>query len=251
MDNDQDIFKPPYMSFQTWWKFTGELASKPLPPRIDRSLMSSKSGTDQSNLVAAMLSFGMITATGETTPTLSALAENTTEEERKLQLRQLLQHYYPRAVAVSEANDTVPALNRVFEDDFGLASPETRRKSVTFFLHALKTADMTYSAHFPKTRPGSGAPGTPKRTAGKRAKREKPEPVGEANAVTESSADEPFITVRLETGGTMMLSVSVNPLSLRGSDRTFFYDVVDKLSDYADAHQGADQDHPADDGTGL
>jgi len=47
MDDSESTFKPSYMSFQTFWNFIGELAKKPLPPQIDRSLLGSKSGTDQ------------------------------------------------------------------------------------------------------------------------------------------------------------------------------------------------------------
>ena len=44
--------------------------------------------------------------------------------------------------------------------------------------------------------------------------------------------DEHQISVALYTGGTMTLSVSVDPLRLRGDDRTFFYDIVDRLGEY-------------------
>lgn len=43
-------FKPPYLSFQTFWGFVKELAAKPLPPQIDRTMLDKKSGTDQMNL---------------------------------------------------------------------------------------------------------------------------------------------------------------------------------------------------------
>ena len=52
-------------------------------------------------------------------------------------------------------------------------------------------------------------------------------------------------TVRLRTGGTMSLTVNVNPLSLRGDDRAFFYEIVDKLSDYAG---GPNKNGPSEEG---
>jgi hypothetical protein len=33
----------------------------------------------------------------------------------------------------------------------------------------------------------------------------------------------------------MTLAVNVNPISLRGEDRAFFYDIVDKMADYDQA----------------
>ena len=40
----------------------------------------------------------------------------------------------------------------------------------------------------------------------------------------------------LATGGTMTLTVSVDPLTLRGEERTFFFQVVDLLDEYAVNH---------------
>ena len=34
MDGTDIKFKPPYMSFQTFWSFIEDLSKKPLPPQI-------------------------------------------------------------------------------------------------------------------------------------------------------------------------------------------------------------------------
>ena len=75
-------FKPPYLSFQTFWAFIQELASKPLPPQIDRSMMDTKSGTDQSNILSTMRAFGLIDESQAVMPFLQQLVrtdENPTE----------------------------------------------------------------------------------------------------------------------------------------------------------------------------
>ncbi|EUA78511.1 hypothetical protein I541_2991 [Mycobacteroides abscessus] len=66
-------FKPPYMAFQTFWRFIDELSGPGLPPVIDRSLMSSKSGTDQANLVTALRSFNLINDDNTVNATFNAL----------------------------------------------------------------------------------------------------------------------------------------------------------------------------------
>jgi hypothetical protein len=70
MDESPDTFRPPYMSFQTFWRFIEELAGKPLPPAIDRSIMSTRSGSDKANLTQALSTFGL---TGPDAKVLSPL----------------------------------------------------------------------------------------------------------------------------------------------------------------------------------
>src|SRR4051794_11347239 len=81
MDEDREPFRPPYMSFQTFWRFIEELHSKPLPPQIDRSLMVTKSGTDQASLSATLAAFGLIGPRGEVQPALTRLVQG--EEESR------------------------------------------------------------------------------------------------------------------------------------------------------------------------
>ena len=40
----------------------------------------------------------------------------------------------------------------------------------------------------------------------------------------------------------MTLAVNVNPITLRGDDRTFFYDIVDKMTDYEQPQPAGEQD---------
>ncbi|RBY83196.1 DUF5343 domain-containing protein [Blastococcus sp. TF02A-26] len=244
MEPQSPEFKPPYMSFQTFWKFTEELANKPLPPRIDRSLMSGKSGTDQANLTSALVSFGLMEPDGTVTSRLQQFASGD-QDDRKKMLAEMVEEFYPRQLAVSAANATSNALHDSFRDSFGLSSPETRRKCETFFLHALRLADLPFSHHFPQIRSGSGGPGVPK----KRPARKKPAAATASPPIRETFQepdDDPAErdgsgvykqAVTLRTGGTMTLSVSVNPLTLRGADRDFFYQIVDALADYAEGSE--------------
>ncbi|HJQ01140.1 MAG TPA: hypothetical protein VJ851_06045 [Jatrophihabitans sp.] len=237
MEPKQDSFKPPYMSFQTFWNYIAELASKPLPPDIDRSIMGSKSGTDQANLTAALITFNLMEPGGhvQDDSRLKQLVA-VDEETRKPILAEIVREFYPRAVAVSEANATENALNEVFKDDYGLTAAETRRKCVTFFLHALRVAGLHVSPHFPQTRSGSGAPGAPKakRNSGPR---RKPTPDGsngekqETPPVQQNTTGDQY-TVDLTSGGKVTVSVSVNLFDLTTDDRTFVIDLVDKLKGY-------------------
>lgn len=238
VDEGRGDFKPPYLPFTTWWRFTEELSAYPLPPQIDRSLMGSKSGSDQVNLLASLRTFGMIDDERRVQPAFVELA-TADADVRKERLRELLEKYYADALQVSAQNGTEQQLHECFRDKYGMDGADTRRKAVTFFLHAARRAEIPLSAHFPSTRSGSGSPGQ------KRARpRKKLQGSGGGTADRADTPPRPKseyeTSVNLQTGGTMTLTVSVNPLNLRGDDRDFFYGIVDMLADYAEQHQVKD-----------
>ena len=228
------------MSFQTFWKFVEDLSARPLPPQIDRSIMNSKSGTDQANLMSALSGFGLIGADQRVEPALRDLAvsDDATRRER---LATLIQKYYPEQVIVAEQNGTEQQLHQTFRESFNLESADTRRKAVTFYLHAARTAGMTLSEYFPQTRSGSGNPGAsrPKRPARRK---------GPAASVTGASTGSAMrqregqariggdtYTVDLESGGTVSVAVSVNLFDLTTKDRSFVIELIDKLKGYPQA----------------
>lgn len=231
-------FKPPYMPFQTFWNFLGDLAEKPLPPQIDRSLMSSKSGTDQANLVGALKAFKLTDEHGGVTPQLAPLTE-ADAELRKRALADLVRRFYDGPLKVSEVSGTEAQLRDVFRDEYQISSSDTMRKSIAFFLHAARTAGIELSSHFPQTRGGPGSSGAP-RTRRSPARKRPKTPVAVEQVGTVAVAGRSEKTVTLATGGTMTLTVSVDPLTLRGEERAFFYQVVDLLDGYAEKHSATD-----------
>ncbi|WP_235661589.1 hypothetical protein [Mycobacteroides abscessus] len=235
-------FKPPYMAFQTFWRFIDELSGPGLPPVIDRSLMSSKSGTDQANLMAALRAFNLITDDNSVNAAFNTLV-SAAGDERKGQLRELVETYYQRQLVISGQNGTEQQLNDSFRDAFGISGADTLRKSVTFFLHASREAGISLSQHFPNTRSGSGAPGQARaKPRGRPKKKVPPTPPLPPNPNPGSGSS---ITVRLQTGGTMRLIVDVDPISLVGEDRTFFFEVLDLLNEYTAAHPAVSAAVPA------
>ena len=235
MDTQSVEFRPPYMSFQTFWSFIEELASKPLPPRVDRSLMTSKSGSDQANLISALWAFGLTDEGGNVQDELTLLV-GTPPEDRKAAFGELVRKFYTGPLRVSAENGTQADLNKVFTDDYeGMSSPETRRKAITFFLHSARNAEIPLSPHFPATRSGSGAPGAPKakRTPAKRkqhnddkgdAGSQLPPPPGASSLTTQ--------TVILKSGGTVTLGYNMSLFDLDDDDQEFVLDLVRKVKNY-------------------
>lgn len=159
MDTSETTWKAPYLSFQTFWNFVGYLCKKPLPPVIDRSVMDSKSGTDQANLTAALKAFGLIRDDLSVEPLLQELAV-ADEDARKKLLARMVEQNYGAALQVSEANGTEQMLSDSFKTAYKMEAADTRRKAVTFFLHAAREAGLPLSPYFPATRSGSNGTST-------------------------------------------------------------------------------------------
>lgn len=225
-------FKPPYLSFLTFWNFLLALAAKPLPPQIDRSMMDSKSGTDQTYLFAALRAFDFITETNAVLPLLRDFAEGD-EAMRKLILSKLVREKYAPAIEVSDNNGTAKQLQEVFSTEWDL-SGDTLRKATTFFLHAARSVGMELSPHFPQTRAGSGAPSTPR----KRAAKKKPvEPTPQTYQAPPTASGDSYV-VKLTSGGSVTLTVEASHFALSKvkADREFVFGLVDALTAYAEAN---------------
>lgn len=246
MDDSDKGFKPPYMAFQTFWGYLDELGKKTLPPRIDRSLMSTKSGTDQANLLAAFSAFGLVGEGQQVQPPLVALTSQN-EDERKAALAHLLRTFYPAQVKVSEDSGTEQQLKESLKDTFGLDAPETRRKAMTFFLHAARTAGLQVSPHFPATRSGSGAPGAPKTPRKKAAPRSKPD-ADKPTPINHPATGDTY-TVALQSGGTVSVVVDVNLFSLSDTDSDFVLNLVKNLKGYKQPVTAAATPQPSQEAT--
>jgi len=228
-------FRPSHMAFATFWNFIGDLASRPLPPQIDRSMLRSKSGTDQSSIMSALSSFGLIGPAPEhrVEPTLAELA-TTDMEKRKAELAKLIRRYYRDAVELSEQHGTEQQLHQLFKDTYGMESPATRRKSETFFLHAARAAELPVSPHFPATRSGSGGPGLPR--AKRMTRRKQVNGAGDAPSssaiATEQHGTRGNYTVSLASGGTVSVVLTVDLFELSDSDRDYVIGLVKTLKGY-------------------
>ncbi len=235
---DESGFRPPYMSFQTFWSFVGELASKPLPPQIDRSMMDTKSGGDQANILGALKGFRLIADNNAVTAGLERLVV-LDAGARKDALASTLREYYPNQIAVSEQNGTEKLLLDSFETDFGYAG-DTRRKAMTFFLHAARHAGIQLSPHFPQTRSGSGSGPRPKRTTSKR----KNGGGGEDMKKVVPHEGDTYTVTLPESGTVLTLTVKSNAfaLSKSKSDRDFVFGIVDTLTGWA--LSGDEEDEP-------
>jgi hypothetical protein len=229
-------WKPPYFSFATFWSFMGDLAAKPLPPKIDRMMLKSKSGTDQANLMFALRAFDLVDDSFMVNAAKLGPIAHGDEESRAQALGDIVREHYPNALALSEQNGTEGQLHELFRDQYGLASADTRRKAVTFFLHAARKAGIELSEHFPSSRPGSGSPGSPRpRRPRKPATPITPRPV----VTTEQAATGERKTVSFGDAGQVTVTVDVKWLDLADNVFTGLRKVIRDLEALGDTDPSA------------
>jgi hypothetical protein len=158
---------PPYLSYRTFTGFIDRLR-RGIPNRIDRSVMSSLSGSNQSQLMAALRYMELISPTGVPGERLTGLVHSEGAEFQKA-LREILMASYPFLFEGFDLRRaTADELTRAFAN--AGASGDTVRKCVSFFLTAAKHADLQVSPftlsrrRVRRANTGSGAPAKLRRT---------------------------------------------------------------------------------------
>jgi hypothetical protein len=142
--------------------------------------------------------------------------------------------------STDEDNGTEQQLRESFKEAFGLESPDTIRKAMTFFLHAARKAGIETSHYFPSTRGGSGAPGTakPRRPATRR--RQPPADAPRENADGDGSftVTGDVYTLTMKSGPVATFAVEMNVMTASIEDRNFIFEVIDKLRGYGNKASG-------------
>lgn len=155
---DTTTFQPTYMAYATFEGILDQLKANGIPDLIDRSVLSNKSGGDQSQFLRAAENFKLIDSEKAPTERMRQLVH---AEDRGPLLGEILRESYPGVVALGTG-----ATSAMLEEEFrkfGIEG-ETVRKAITFYLNAARQTDIELSPHFKATRPGAGG----RRTAGAR-----------------------------------------------------------------------------------
>jgi hypothetical protein len=218
--------------------FVGRFDDQPLPPRIDKSLMQTWSGAQQTQVMAALQALGLISEAGEVQPALRALADGDPDQRKRL-VGDLVRTHYKWALDLSSVNATQQQLDEAFRER-GVAG-STARKAATFFLHAAKFAGIETSANFKTARP-STRPGRARRRSTDRGDNDaRGDTSGEPRTVQKASAGHER-QVAIQSGGTVTLRVDADLLAMPQVDREWVFEIVTMLEDYEEGGS-------ADDGT--
>lgn len=254
--NDEDAGQakvtPPYLSPVTFYNFM-EAHRRTLPDRIDRSLMTNLSGTDQPRVLSALRFFGLIAEDGKTQPTFHKLRD-LDEEALKSAWATLLRSSYPY---LFEGFNLEKATQGQIEERFreqGIKG-DTVRKGVAFFVAMARTAGIELSTYIKATRlratagsgggskGGKGGRGSGARNGSKGGSgggtAAPPKPSGKIGNLA--------ATWRLPSGVVARLYVNGDPYSLPKKDRDNLFKIADTLKTYDAVNPAPGEAGPSDD----
>jgi hypothetical protein len=221
-----DAFKPPYnVVWTTFINFIDRADPATLPPRIDRSYLTTTAGGTKTYLISALRSFELLGPEKEVTPALKELVKN--PDGRPAMIADLLRRFYPEVVELGESNSTVGQLEEVFRTKYGL-NGNTIRKATAFYMHAAQYAGIPLSVHWTVRKAGSGSRSG---ASAKPRQRSTPKPATPGLPPPRAPAGDTR-SLTLTSGGTVTLSVSVNLFDLSPEDRKFVLGLIDEMRNY-------------------
>ncbi|MCL2149997.1 MAG: DUF5343 domain-containing protein [Dehalococcoidia bacterium] len=173
---------PPYVSHRTFWNFLEGL-QQTIPARIDRSYWGTRlSGSNGSQIVAALRFLDLTDANGFPTAKLRQLVSSRDSERAEI-VRKIVRDAY--GFLAEDAPDpqttTYAQLEEAFHDNFQLAS-DVARKCIKFYICLATAGDIKLSPFVvSKTRNGRGGGGASKKagrkSADKKARTEIPQDI--------------------------------------------------------------------------
>lgn len=222
----------PYLAFATFLNALDNVAVHSVPNIIDRSSFHSFSGGAVAATLSAFRFFGLIDENGTPLPVLHELAMKKAEREQNI--RALLESHYPSLIALNLPGATPAQFDEAFSSETFGVSGDTRVKSKIFFIKAVQYAKIPISKLLLNKARASGP---------RKSRRPKVRNSGAAETtstpstptmdnVGESSGSHATKIVRLNGGGAIMLTASVDVLSLTGKDREFVFKLIDLLNGY-------------------
>jgi hypothetical protein len=230
---------PPYVAYKTFKNFTDSLRIA-MPSRIDRSVMHTMSGAAQSHVMSALRSMDFVTKQGLTT---DAFREFVISEGdgRRVALTSAIRTGFP--FLFDGSIDLSSATGKQLLEKFDATSlnGNTLRRSVAFFLAAAKDAGIAVSPYFNKIQARSASPrrvanGLPLPTltgADEELEEEVEENTKTPPPVPPVAGES--LTVVLKSGGTITLTACTSFIKMSSDDRTFVFDIIDRLQKYGAA----------------
>lgn len=244
MENERK-YPAAYLPLSTLLTAFDHLKAISIPNKIESRTFPSMSSQSTSQLLSALKFFDLIEDDGIPQPLLYDLVQK--PDERKALIRQLIELYYPDIVEKDFSKITVTELDTALAGKRYNVQGDTRKKAKTFLLKAAQYAGFTVHPLLTKvTRTRSRAGG--RRAGAATNSAASAGANGSADAAPPTPAphqDEPTgsqKTIQLRRGGSLTLSYSVNLWDLKGEDRQFVFDLIDKIDAYEEGSKGSDAD---------
>lgn len=230
-----------YMPWTTFFN-TLDVFAKNLPNRIDRSVFPGQSGGTQNQLIQGFRFLGLINDTGQPTEAMQAVAVED-KDARKAALKKTIEQKYAALFALNLMKTTPSELAEKMTEAYNV-SGDTRLKATRFFLSAASYIDVPVSPLLlrDKSKPVGNGGGLRKK---RQARRQDPAPATNtppANPTPPPQAGGTARSIALKSGGTLTISATLDLFSLNAGDRTFVFELIDKLDDYVKQNPPADDD---------
>ncbi len=222
MPEDSVRQSAPYLPFRTFLNAL-EALNHGVPPLIDRGIWRTQPGGVQGQIMGSLRFFGLIDDSNKPTQNLLRLIEK--KEHRQAAIRALLEWGYADLVKGDITKMTAKMLEDGIEQ-YGV-SGETRKKAVTFFLQAARYADMPLSPYLQ-----SQIRATPSTRRRKRNPAEETQDFPADQSGPGTPVGGQTQRVELRSGGSISLTISINPFGLEKTDRDFVFELIDKLGEY-------------------
>lgn len=229
-DENTDEGRRPAAVYVSWVTFKNAIEQlvQGVPNQVDRSAFPTLSWAVQGQLMAGLRFLGLIDENDKPTPLLHGLAV-ADEAARKKKLEAVLRTRYKSLFDLDLTKATPAQVEEHLGESYGVGG-DTRDKAMRFFMAALDYLEIPVSRFLKKS--GNGAPSTPRRrrTPGPRPTRD-PAPEPEPSEPKPPSG--PARTVQLKGGGgTVTVSVSLDPFALSDEDQKFVFELINRLRDY-------------------
>jgi hypothetical protein len=241
------VIPPPQVSFRTFLNFLDRLESSGIPQRINRNYWGDfLNGTTGHQLVVSLRFLNLVD--GEDCEPNGDLERLVPQAQRKQALTEILrQRYAPILANADLARTTLGDLSSEFTKQYKVEN-DTRRKAVTFLVHAAKYAEVPLSATLSgkiKPRRAPARPAARRRTTtGAQTSRAEqanakrnapPAPNGQGGTIKQ---------IKFQRGGEVTLSVTINPFDLTAEEDDFLRDLVTLVRNF---EQGIVEDDLLDD----
>jgi hypothetical protein len=213
-----------YISWKTFQNAIDQLSKAELPNVIDKTVFIGMSFSNQNQLFTGMRFLGLIDDKNKPTAELEALA---TEDEtaRKQKLLGILQHRYSELFALNLKKTTPDELEKKMAESYKVTGL-TRDRAVRFFVGAAKYLGIEMSPLIA----GKAINGV--RASGPRVKRASRRTSTPMDPIRPQDAAGTSKTVRLQSGGTLTLSATLDLFALNSEDRKFIFGLIDSLEGY-------------------
>lgn len=219
-----------YVSWKTFENSIASLAKAEIPNVIDKTVFPGMAYSVQNQLFTGMRFLGLIDQENKPLQDLADLC-NPVEEQRKEKLKEILHRRYQELFAINLKKTTPAEIEKKMAEAYGVVG-DTKEKAVRFFVSAAEYVGVELS---------------PLLSSGKKAGQTTRPSGASKRRVTRRQGVQPLTspqnsdgvhhgtskTVRLQSGGTLTLSATLDLFALNTADRKFVFELIDRLDGYA------------------